>query len=99
MLDGSRQRRSESRRQIERREDGERVAEREQCVAGGREGARGDGSEHFGELAVLVQRQGQVDETDGAEFAEPAARGAGGLMLRGGADGVHCVSGEIGATV
>ncbi len=66
---------------------------------GGREGARDDGSEHFGELAVLVQRQGQIDETDGAELGEPAARGAGGLMLRGGADSVHRVGGEIGAAV
>lgn len=99
----------DERRQIERREDGERVPQREEGVAGARDARGGGGgraagpAEQLGEAAVLVEAEGHVDGGGGEEFGGAGGHGGGGDVVvvggDGAAGGVDGVCGGVGAEV
>lgn len=98
------QRRNE-RREVERRKNRQGVPHREERVARLRDrprhGPRGAGrrAEHAGELAVLVEAEGDVDARRGEEFRRARRGGFGGGVRDGAADGVDAVGRGVGAEV
>ena len=89
----------DERGEVERREDGQAVADGEEAVGDGGHGAGGDSAEHFGELAVLVQTQAEVGGAGGGEFGRAAGHGRSGFAGEGGLEGVEGVGHEVGAAV
>ena len=102
-----RQQRRHERREVEGRENGQRIPHREERVAGlwdrpGHRAARdaaGRGPEHAGELAVLVEAEGHIDAGRGEEFGGSRRRRLGGAVCDCAADGVDAVGCGVGAEV
>lgn len=89
----------DERGQVEGGEDGEAVADSEEGVGDGGDRAGGDGPEHFGELAVLVQAEAEVGDAGGGEFGRAAGDGGCGFGGEQGLEGVEGVGHEVGAAV
>ena len=91
--------RRHQRRQVERREDGEAVAQREQRVGCGRERPRRRRAEQPREVRVFPQAQRQVCGRGGGEFGRAVGGACEGGVADGGGHGVDGVGCEICACV
>lgn len=95
-----RQPRRQQRRHVERGEDGQAVAQREQGVRRPRHGPRPRrGAEELREAAVLVEAEGQVCARRCEELGRARGAAAGGRVARRGGRGVERVGGQVGAGV
>lgn len=88
-------------REVERGEDGQAVAQREEHVAGQRDGTRhGAGrAKHADKDLVLVDAEPDVCGGRGGEFGGPRGDAGGGPVGDGGGECVEGVCGHVGAGV